>query len=115
MFHPTKEQYQAVYTGWEWLHKIPEEDFNWLLPVFVNATNTDVYDYQDPIKNGTIDRLGLANFLYNNLGSDLGILYHKNYRITKIKAQPYEKFIKELESTLKITERMITPQNKEKQ
>ena len=96
---------KALYTEWEWLHKIPEEDFNWLLPVFVKATNEDVYDYQDPIKKDTIDRSGLADFLYNNLGSDLGISYREIYMITKIKGHPYEKFIEELESSTLNAER----------
>lgn len=32
--------------GWEWLDKVPLEDFNWLIEIFATMTdNTDTYDY----------------------------------------------------------------------
>ena len=32
--------------GWEWLDKVPLEDFNWLIEIFSTMTdNTDTYDY----------------------------------------------------------------------
>lgn len=31
--------------GWEWLDKVPLEDFNWLIEIFATMTdNTDTYD-----------------------------------------------------------------------
>lgn len=32
--------------GWEWLDKVPLEDFTWLIEIFSTITdNTDTYDY----------------------------------------------------------------------
>lgn len=33
--------------GWEWLDKVPLEDFNWLIEIFVATMtdNTDTYDF----------------------------------------------------------------------
>lgn len=32
--------------GWEWLDKVPLEDFTWLIEIFATMTdNTDTYDY----------------------------------------------------------------------
>mgnify|MGYP003425248609 FL=1 len=32
--------------GWEWLDKVPLEDFNWLIEIFSTMTdNTDTYDF----------------------------------------------------------------------
>lgn len=32
--------------GWEWLDKVPLEDFTWLIEIFVTMTdNTDTYDF----------------------------------------------------------------------
>ena len=32
--------------GWEWLDKVPLEDFNWLIEIFATMTdNTDTYDF----------------------------------------------------------------------
>lgn len=43
--------------GWEWLDKVPLEDFNWLIEIFATMTdNTDTYDYAGGfIINDTID------------------------------------------------------------
>lgn len=43
--------------GWEWLDKVPLEDFTWLIEIFATMTdNTDTYDYAGGfIINDTID------------------------------------------------------------
>lgn len=43
--------------GWEWLDKVPLEDFTWLIEIFSTITdNTDTYDYAGEfIINDTID------------------------------------------------------------
>lgn len=43
--------------GWEWLNKVPLEDFTWLIEIFSTITdNTDTYDYAGGfIINDTID------------------------------------------------------------
>lgn len=43
--------------GWEWLDKVPLEDFTWLIEIFSTITdNTDTYDYAGGfIINDTID------------------------------------------------------------
>lgn len=43
--------------GWEWLDRVPLEDFTWLIEIFSTITdNTDTYDYADGfIINDTID------------------------------------------------------------
>ena len=43
--------------GWEWLDKVPLEDFNWLIEIFSTMTDdTDTYDYADGlIINDTTD------------------------------------------------------------
>lgn len=60
--------------GWEWLDKVPLEDFTWLIEIFATMTdNTDTYDFAIFDKEATngeppypvieINRKGLANFL----------------------------------------------------
>lgn len=43
--------------GWEWLDKVPLEDFTWLIEIFSTITdNTDTYDYAEGlIINDTTD------------------------------------------------------------
>lgn len=43
--------------GWEWLDRVPLEDFNWLIEIFATMTdNTDTYDFADGlIINDTTD------------------------------------------------------------
>lgn len=43
--------------GWEWLDRVPLEDFTWLIEIFSTITdNTDTYDFADGfIINDTID------------------------------------------------------------
>lgn len=43
--------------GWEWLDRVPLEDFTWLIEIFSTITdNTDTYDYADGlIINDTTD------------------------------------------------------------
>lgn len=45
--------------GWEWLDRVPLEDFTWLIEIFSTITdNTDTYDYAGGfIINDTIDYL----------------------------------------------------------
>lgn len=60
--------------GWEWLDRVPLEDFTWLIEIFATMTdNTDTYDFATFDKEATngeppypvieISTLGLANFL----------------------------------------------------
>lgn len=60
--------------GWEWLDKVPLEDFTWLIEIFATMTdNIDTYDFATFDKEATngeppypvieIHRKGLANFL----------------------------------------------------
>lgn len=37
--------------GWEWLDRVPLEDFNWLIDIFATMTdNTDTYDFVGDIR-----------------------------------------------------------------
>lgn len=60
--------------GWEWLDRVPLEDFTWLIEIFSTITdNTDTYDFATFDKEATngeppypvieIDRKGLAYFM----------------------------------------------------
>lgn len=31
--------------GWEWLDRVPLEDFNWLIEFSIMTDNTDTYDF----------------------------------------------------------------------
>lgn len=70
--------------GWEWLDKVPLEDFTWLIEIFVTMTdNTDTYDFVTFDKEATngeppypvieINRKGLAYFLNEAQGYKSGI------------------------------------------
>lgn len=40
--------------GWEWLDKVPLEDFTWLIEIFATMTdNTDTYDFATFDKEAT--------------------------------------------------------------
>lgn len=76
--------------GWEWLDKVPSEDFTWLIEIFVTMTdNIDTYDFatfDKEITNGEppypvieIERKGLANFLNDNQGYESGISMYGHY------------------------------------
>ena len=60
--------------GWEWLDRVPLEDFTWLIEIFSTMTdNTDTYDFATFDKEATngeppypvieINRKGLAHFM----------------------------------------------------
>lgn len=70
--------------GWEWLDKVPLEDFTWLIEIFATMTdNTDTYDsatFDKEATNGEppypvieINRKGLAYFLNEDQGYKSGI------------------------------------------
>lgn len=76
--------------GWEWLDKVPLEDFNWLIEIFATMTdNTDTYDFAIFHKKTTngeplfllieIERKGLANFLNDDQGYESGISMYGHY------------------------------------
>lgn len=59
--------------GWEWLDRVPLEDFTWLIEIFSTMTdNTDTYDFVGYTDSETlpghqkicsVDKIPLANFL----------------------------------------------------
>ena len=64
--------------GWEWLDRVPLEDFTWLIEIFSTMTdNTDTYDFVGYTDSETlpgqqkvcsVDRIPLANFLNDDQG-----------------------------------------------
>lgn len=65
--------------GWEWLDRVPLEDFNWLIEIFSTMTdNTDTYDFVGYTDSETlpghlkrvcsVDKISLANFLNDQTG-----------------------------------------------
>lgn len=76
--------------GWEWLHKVPLEDFNWLIDVFATATdNTDVYFFTKKDHNAeyviSVQTQYLARFLNDDLGYFQGVNLHCQYLVAKLK------------------------------
>lgn len=76
--------------GWEWLDKVPLEDFTWLIEIFSTMTDdTDTYDFATFDKEATngeppypvieINRKGLANFLNDDQGYESGISMYGHY------------------------------------
>lgn len=76
--------------GWEWLDKVPLEDFTWLIEIFATMTdNTDTYDFATFDKEATngeppypvieIDRKGLAYFMNDDQGYEPGISMYGHY------------------------------------
>lgn len=76
--------------GWEWLDRVPLEDFTWLIEIFSTMTdNTDTYDFATFDKEATdgeppypvieINRKGLANFLNEDQGYETGISMYGHY------------------------------------
>lgn len=78
--------------GWEWLDKVPLEDFTWLIEIFATMTdNIDTYDFATFDKEATngeppypvieIERKGLANFLNDDQGAsyESGISMYGHY------------------------------------
>lgn len=84
------ETQELTANGWEWLDKVPLEDFTWLIEIFATITdNTDTYDFatfDKEITNGEppypvieIERKGLANFLNDDQGYESGISMYGHY------------------------------------
>lgn len=80
--------------GWEWLDRVPLEDFNWLVEVFSTLTdNTNVYEFASYDKLSTdgsssysiieVRRKGLANFLNEDQGYEGGIREYGHYIAAK--------------------------------
>lgn len=76
--------------GWEWLAKVPLEDFTWLIEIFTTMTDDpDTYDFATFDKEATngeppypvieIIRKGLANFLNDDQGYASGISMYGHY------------------------------------
>lgn len=68
--------------GWEWLDRVPLEDFNWLIGIFAILTdNTDTYNFVGYTDSETlpchqkicsVDKIPLANFLNEDQGYQTG-------------------------------------------
>lgn len=80
--------------GWEWLDRVPLEDFTWLIEIFATMTdNTDTYDFATFDKEATngeppypvieINRKGLAYFLNEDQGYESGISMYGHYIVCK--------------------------------
>lgn len=75
--------------GWEWLDRVPLEDFNWLIEIFSTMTdNTDTYDFVGYTDSETlpgqqkvcsVDKIPLANFLNDDQGYKSGISMYGHY------------------------------------
>lgn len=76
--------------GWEWLHKVPLEDYTWLIDIFATATdNTDVYFFTEKDHNDeyviSVQKQYLARFLNDDLGYFQGVNLHCQYLVAKLK------------------------------
>ena len=76
--------------GWEWLDRVPLEDFTWLIEIFSTMTdNTDTYDFATFDKEATngeppypvieINKKGLAHFMNDDQGYESGISMYGHY------------------------------------
>lgn len=75
--------------GWEWLDRVPLEDFNWLIEIFAILTdNTDTYNFVGYTDSETlpghqkicsVDKILLANFLNEDQGYETGISMYGHY------------------------------------
>ena len=75
--------------GWEWLDRVPLEDFNWLIEIFSILTDdTDTYDFVGYTDSETlpgqqkvcsVDKIPLANFLNDYQGYESGISMYGHY------------------------------------
>lgn len=76
--------------GWEWLDRVPLEDFTWLIEIFSTITdNIDTYDFATFDKEATngeppypvieINRKGLAYFMNDDQGYEPGISMYGHY------------------------------------
>lgn len=69
--------------GWEWLDRVPLEDFNWLIEIFsIMTDNTDTYDFVGYTDSETlpgqqkvcsVDKIPLANFLNDDQYYDYNV------------------------------------------
>jgi hypothetical protein len=84
--------------GWEWLDRVPLEDFTWLIEIFSTMTdNTDTYDFATFDKEATngeppypvieINRKGLAHFMNPNQGYKSGISMYGHYIACNISSE----------------------------
>lgn len=74
--------------GWEWLDRVPLEDFNWLIEIFAILTdNTDTYNFvgytDSEILPGhqkicSVDKIPLANFLNEEAYLTKKFIYRMN-------------------------------------
>lgn len=75
--------------GWEWLDRVPLEDFNWLIEIFSTMTdNTDTYDFVGYTDSETlpghlkricsVDKIYLANFLNEEAYLTKKFIYRMN-------------------------------------
>lgn len=75
--------------GWEWLHKVPLDDYTWLIDIFATATdNTDVYYFVVQDGEGevtSVQKQYLARFLNDDLGYHQGTILYGQYLIAKLK------------------------------
>lgn len=65
--------------GWEWLDRVPLEDFNWLIDIlytydFIGRTDSEIIS-----EICSVDRIPLANFLNEDQGYESGISMYGHY------------------------------------
>ena len=72
--------------GWEWLDRVPLEDFNWLIDIlFIMTNDTNTYDFIGRTDSEiiseiySVDRIPLANFLNEDQGYEKGISMYGHY------------------------------------
>lgn len=60
--------------GWEWLDRVPLEDFNWLIDIFSTMTdNTDTYDFVGYTDSETLP--GQQNKVYHLTANNPNPIY----------------------------------------
>lgn len=103
--------------GWEWLAKVPLEDFTLLIDVFATMTdNTDTYDFAsyryESIPGGVhnpvimVYRKSLANFLNEDQGYSGGIREFGNYVAMKaLHIKSEEEYMDRYNEILELTNR----------
>ena len=103
--------------GWEWLDKVPLEDFTLLIDVFATMTdNTDTYDFASYRYEATpgcvfnqvirVNRKGLANFLDEDQGYSGGIREFGNYVAMKaLHIKSEEEYMDRYHEILELTNR----------
>lgn len=74
--------------GWDWLHYVPLEDWQWLLDIFATTTdNMTTYEYatylEDNYTISKIDAQGLAKFMDDDQGYEGGIREYGYYIAAK--------------------------------